>query len=102
MIKHIVMWQLLPEALGKSRNENALQAKALLEGLKGKVPEIIDLEIGINVPDLPENNHLVLVLTVADMAALQRYQDHPEHKKAAAFIGQIRASRAAVDFVTGA
>ena len=48
MIKHLVLWKLKESAEGKTRQENALELKAALEGLKGKVREIQALEVGLN------------------------------------------------------
>ena len=47
MIKHIVMWKLKDFAEGAGRQENAEKIKSLLEGLKGKIAEIINLEVGV-------------------------------------------------------
>ncbi len=49
MIKHIVMWKLKDEAEGNSKAENAKIIKNSLEDLKGKINEIVHLEVGIDV-----------------------------------------------------
>ena len=49
MIKHIVMWKLKDEAEGNSKDENAKIIKNSLEDLKGKINEIVDIEVGIDV-----------------------------------------------------
>ena len=49
MFKHIVMWRFIDGANGKSKQEHALWAKESLEALVGVVPEIISLEVGVNV-----------------------------------------------------
>ena len=98
MIRHIVMWQLLPEAAGQSRERNACLVKDQLESLPALIPEILSLKVGLNLPQVSGNHDLVLDATFADLAALQRYQEHPEHQRVGAFIGSVRASRAAVDY----
>ena len=98
MIRHLVMWQLLPEADGHSAAENARTIKAMLEALPTRIPEILSLSVGLNLPEISGNCDLVLDASFADLAALQRYQDHPEHKQVGAFIARVRASRAAVDY----
>ena len=49
MIKHIVMWKLKDEAEGNSKDENAKIIKNSLEDLKGKINEIVDIEVVIDV-----------------------------------------------------
>jgi hypothetical protein len=91
------MWNLLPEAGGRAKAENARLAKTMLEGLAALVPEIRSLSVGVNLPEIAGNHDLVLDCRFDDLAALQRYQDHPEHRKVAEFVAGIRASRAAID-----
>ncbi len=98
MIRHIVMWQLLPQAGGHPAAENARQIKTLIEALPGHIPEILELEIGLNQAGIAGNHDVVLNAVFADLEALQRYQDHPEHRKVATVIAGLRSSRAAVDY----
>lgn len=98
MIRHIVMWQLLPEAGGRTREQNALAVKELLEGLPALIGDIRSLEVGFNCPEIDGNFDMVLNSTFADQAALRRYQEHPEHLKVGAFIGTVRSSRVAIDY----
>ena len=98
MIRHLVMWKLLAEAEGRDRVVNARYIKGLLEGLPPLVPEIRSLEVGINILPDESNWDLVLNCVFDDLAALGRYQQHPEHLKVAALIGPLRSSRSAVDY----
>jgi hypothetical protein len=48
---------------------------------------------------MPESNYDVSLIFDFDNAEdLQTYQDHPTHKAFGAFIGQIRESRACIDY----
>ena len=49
MFKHIVMWRFIDGANGKSKQEHAQWVKENLEALKGVVPEIREIEVGVNV-----------------------------------------------------
>ncbi len=49
MVKHIVLWTLHDNAEGNTSLENALLAKTKLEALKGLIPDIIDIEVGVNL-----------------------------------------------------
>jgi hypothetical protein len=98
MIKHIVMWQLKDFAEGAPKQENALKAKQLLEGLNGKIKGIKLLEVGINLNDTPAAYDIVLYSEFANRQDLDAYQQHPEHAKAGDFIGKIRQDRKVVDY----
>jgi hypothetical protein len=98
MIKHIVMFKLKDEALGKPKAENARLIKRELESLKGKIPEIRALEVGINCNHVPGEWDLVLVSEFDDLESMKRYQAHPDHVKAGEFIGQVRCDRAFADY----
>jgi hypothetical protein len=47
MVRHIVMWDLLGESPGQKR-EVATLVKDLFEGLRGKVPGLLHVEVGID------------------------------------------------------
>jgi len=99
MIKHIVFFQLAESAEGKSKVENAEYIKSSLENLKNFIPEILKIEVGINVPNAPKTDYdIALYSEFESFDTLDIYQEHPEHKQVAAYIGKVRTSRAAVDY----
>lgn len=98
MIKHIVMWKLKEEALGNSKKENALLIKDKLEALRGQIPEILDLEVGIDFLESEQSYDIVLVSTFASKEALDIYQKHPKHVEVGAFVGEVRLTRTVVDY----
>lgn len=100
MLKHIVMFKLKDEALGKAKAENARLIKRELESLKGKIPEIRALEVGINCNHVAGEWDIVLVSEFDDLESMKRYQAHPDHVKAGEFIGQVRLDRAFADYQT--
>lgn len=99
MLKHIVMFKLKEEALGRTKAENAAMIKRELEALKGRIPEIRALEVGINVNHVPGEWDVVLVSEFDDLDSLKRYQAHPDHVKAGEFITQARTDRAFADYL---
>ena len=99
MLKHIVMWKLKDHAEGKTRDENAIIMKGMLEALKDKIPEIQFLEVGPNVDPTDAAYDIVLYSEFMDKAALSVYQDHPEHLKVADFVSRIREHRVLVDYL---
>ncbi len=97
MIKHVVMWKLLPQAEGKSAGENARWMKESLESLMGVVPELLSCEVGINVKD--GNYDACLIATFESLEALNRYKDHPAHVAVSSYCKKVRESRVACDFI---
>lgn len=98
MLKHIVMWNLKPEAEGANAAENAGKVKALLEGLKKHIPEILELEVGLPLRAAPGMPDLVLVSAFEGEAQLEIYQKHPEHQKVVEFVKKVVAARHVVDY----
>jgi len=98
MIKHIVMWQLKEEARHKTKHENAIEIKSLIEGLNGQIEGLLYIEAGINA--LPDANAFDLVLTCVfeDEAAFERYKTHPKHVAVASVIGEVKVARTVVDY----
>lgn len=99
MVKHIVMWKLKDFAEGSSRIENAKHIKELLESLKDKIAEIKSIEAGININNSDSAYDVVLYSEFEDDAALEAYQNHPEHIKVADFIGKVKEHRVVVDYI---
>ncbi|MDO5292797.1 MAG: Dabb family protein [bacterium] len=99
MIRHIVMFEFLNEAEGKTATQNAVIAKDKLLALKDKISVIRRMEIGINDGEADETNYtLCLTVDFDNFDDLNAYAVHPEHLEAAAFIGKVRLSRACVDY----
>lgn len=98
MLQHIVMWKLKDEALGKDKKANAAELKERLLSLVGKVPEIRAFQVGLNVLEAPTAADVVLVSAFDDLAALNRYVQHPQHQEVVDFVKQVISERRAVDF----
>ena len=96
MIKHIVFWDLLEEAEGNSKWENAKIIKERLEALVGVIPGLIDAAVGLNVNG--GEYDAALVSTFESMDALKSYDCHPEHVKVREFVSKVRISRVAIDY----
>lgn len=98
MIKHIVMWTLKVEALGRNKAENAAEMKVMLEALEGKITGLLHIEVGIDVFSATPGCDVILYSELASREALAAYQVHPEHQKCVAFVREVAASRSAVDY----
>ena len=99
MIRHIVMFQFLEEADGRTKKENVAIAKGMLEALQGVVPTLKSSYVKVNDEAAnPDNYDLVLVAEYDSMEDLNAYIVHPEHKKVGEFMRKVREKRACVDF----
>lgn len=92
MIKHIVMWK-----FKENEEENM---KLFLEGLnklKGIIPEIKNMETGININ--PKNEYdAILISEFETMEDLEKYKNNPEHIKVSSLCKKIRIDRQAIDY----
>jgi hypothetical protein len=98
MVKHIVMWKLNESAEGFTKAENANRMKKWLEELKLFIPEIKNLEVGININPSPVAYEIVLYSEFESKETLQIYQHHPEHTKFKNRINNLRTERTVVDY----
>lgn len=102
MVKHVVCWKLKSEVNGKSKLQNALEAKERLESLREVIDEIRYIHVGINAPGTPEGNwDLILESEFTTLRDLEAYAVHPEHLKVVEFIKQITEARICVDYAKG-
>lgn len=86
-------------ANGKSGYENAVEAAARLQELDGKIPSLKKIEVKVNSKEAPQDNYeLVLICDFEDVEGLDAYQKHPLHVECAKKIGEVRESRACIDY----
>ena len=78
MVKHIILWQLKDELSLQEKELVKKEMKDGLEGLKGKVPGLVDIHVQISALD-SSNADLMLDVTLEDAAALKGYAVHPDH-----------------------
>jgi hypothetical protein len=97
MIRHIVSWQ-LAESDPARKAADAAGIATRLEALVGVVDEIRALRVGADVAG-GTNWDVVLVADFDDLDAVGRYQVHPAHQAAGAFIRSVVSARMAVDIV---
>ena len=78
MVKHVILWNLKDEYSAEEKENIKKGIKEGLEGLKGKVPGIVDIKVNID-PLASSNADLMLDSTFEDEEALKGYSIHPEH-----------------------
>ena len=97
MIRHIVMWNVR----GDSREEkqaNVEHLKRSFDSLRGRVPGLLHLEIGVDASRVDYACDVVLVSEFESRAALEAYATHPEHLRVKQELGEIRTHRHQVDY----
>lgn len=93
MIKHIVMWK-----FRENERDNMLLFRERLLALKGKIPEIRAMEVGVNVNPSDRSYDAVLVSEFDSLDALKSYSENPLHVEVAEFCKTIRTGSVSVDY----
>ncbi len=97
MVKHIVMWNIR----GPSDGERVLsiaRVKTAFEALRGKIPGLLHLEIGVDRSGVDYACDVVLYSEFEDQAALDAYASHPEHLRVRQELEGLRVARHQVDY----
>ena len=92
MIKHIVCFKL-------KEGEDVNKAKEVLLSMKGNVPLIRDIEVGVDILHSERSYDLILSVVLDDMKALEEYQNDPYHVSVVkTHMHKVRSASVAVDF----
>ena len=100
MIRHIVAWRLKDAALGNGKAENARLMKDKLEALRGRIPGLLRLDVGLDFSATENSADVVLVSEFDSREALAAYQVHPEHKAVGLFVRAVVCERRLIDCET--
>ena len=93
------MFNFLPEAEGRTREENVAITKAMLEALPEKIDWIRASTVAVNSMDAPDGNwDLILISDFDSFDYLKRYSVHPDHVAVGNFMKPVRSDRSCVDF----
>lgn len=98
MIKHILLLRIKDDVEGRSKAESIAQAKTLIEGMNGKIPGLIKVEVGIDFSDSPDSADMTLYSEFESREALNVYATHPEHTAILPFIRSIISERRLIDY----
>jgi hypothetical protein len=88
-------WKLLVQDIGGIRDG---LMKALLDACSDVVPGIHTFEVALAKPDFDCTYDVVLYSEFDSLAALQAYQDHPQHVALKPFVGAVRLDRQCMDY----
>ncbi len=98
MIRHIVMFKLIPFDTPADKLAHMQAIKENLEALKDKIDLLRLIRVDFNSnPD--ETWDLILTTELDSLEDVRTYAAHPEHVAVAKnFIGPVKADRACVDY----
>lgn len=96
MVKHIVLWRVKDAPNGKQAN--ALEIKRLLESMRGRIPGLLKLEVGVNFLDDSFASDCMLYCELTDREALAVYQAHPVHEAIKPLVRDLTTERRVVDY----
>jgi hypothetical protein len=92
MIKHIVVWQMRDDVSDEQKQE----MKSRLEALADKIPELLQIEVGIDT----SNGTMSLYSEFVTEDDLIAYQMHPDHQAVVGFVKPLVATRAVCDYTS--
>jgi hypothetical protein len=91
------MWKVRGDS-GDEKLANIEKLKRSFHSLRGRVPGLLHLEIGVDSSGVDYACDVVLVSDFESQAALDAYATHPEHLRVKSEIGDIRSHRHQVDY----
>ena len=97
MIKHIVMWNV--SGVTPEERRNAIRfLKSRFEGLRGRIPGLLHLEVGVDTSRIDYACDVVLYSEFESQQALDAYATHPEHLRVRDELDGLRVARHQVDY----
>lgn len=97
MIRHIVMWN-VRGATQDEKLANIEMLKRSFHSLRGRVPGLLHLEVGVDSSRIDYACDVVLYSEFESQAALDAYATHPEHLRVKKELGDLRTHRYQVDY----
>jgi len=93
MINHIVLFK-----LKDASQKNVEKARDVLLGMRGKIPLLRDLEVGMDVLHSERSFDIALITRFDSMEDLKAYQIYPIHLEVAKYINSVKETSIAVDY----
>jgi len=99
MVRHIVFWKFGDNYTEEENKSNATRIKESLEALHDKISGIVSIKV-ITDPLTSGSGDADVILDslFESKEALNHYQVHPEHVKAASFVRTVMKDRKCIDY----
>ena len=97
MLRRVVLWRLKAQ----EAHQTALDAgtiKRALESMRGKIPGLLNLQVGINEMEGADAADVVMIADFENADALAVYETHPVHEQVKPIVGPLRSERRLVEF----
>ncbi len=94
MLIHIVCWKYKADTTEEQRRDHIAKLRALAD----IIPNIESFDVGSDILHLDRSFDTGLVAKYPDRAALDFYNEHPEHQKVVALGKEIAEKVVSVDF----
>ena len=92
-LTHIVLFKL------KDRSpRNVENAREVMMSMKGKIPQLRHLEVGIDILHSERSYDLALMTKFDSLEEMQNYQAHPVHVEVSKYMTSVRESAITVDY----
>jgi len=98
MIRHIVMWR-VRGANPEERAEARRLIKSEFESLRGRIPGLRHLEVGLDTSGVDYACDVVLFTEFDSQDALDAYARDPEHRRVRDKLSNVRIARHQVDYI---
>ena len=95
MITHIALFKLV-----HTNAETVEEARKVLAGLDGKIPQLRHFEVGANIFESYRSYDLALVARFESVEDLEAYQRHPAYVEVVKYLQGVRQSVVTVDYET--
>ena len=97
MLRRVVLWRLkAQEAEQKALDAGTI--KRALESMRGKIPGMLNLQVGINEIPSKDAADVVMIVDFESVDALAVYETHPVHEQVKPMVGPLREERRVVEY----
>lgn len=97
MLRRIVLWRLRATA-PEQKARDADTIKRALESMRGRIPGLLDIQVGINDARMADAADLAMIADFVDEQALAAYEHHPVHEQVKPIVGPLRDERRVVEY----
>lgn len=97
MTRHLVFWNFKESLTPAEREDFGKQIQENLEALRDKIEGIVSIKVYLQGLETSQRD-LILNSLFENEAALQHYQTHPEHLKAAGIVRSVTQDRVCIDY----
>ena len=97
MVRYSVMWKFKPSD-GRTPKETAEDVKERYESLKGLIPGLLDIEVGVNRNDSATTYDAIMIADFESWKALADYKDETMRDSVREYADSLAESRVRVEY----